>query len=208
MKYADSLVTALLLACLACASACMVRKNNYVPLDKRQLRGTGKIYFVPIGDFPTSKAHDLVAYYRDKFNLAVKILPRVSLNASVRDADRQQLIAEEVIALMKDAQPDLVADPEAILIGLTVEDMYIASYDWQYTFSWRQDEKYAVVSNARMDTGATRYSEALIKKRLHKMVTKNIGILYYRLPASDNPASVLYKNINGVFELDRMGEEF
>jgi hypothetical protein len=207
MKYPNSLVTALLLTCLVCASACTARKN-YVPLDRRQLRGTGQIYFVPLGDFPTSKAHDLVAYYRDKFNLAVKILPRVSLNASARDRERQQLIAEQVIALMKNAHTNLASDPEAILIGLTVEDMYIARYDWQYTFSWRQDKKYAVVSNARMNTGASRYSEALIEKRLHKMVTKNIGLLYYRLPASNNPASVLYHSIGGLSELDRMGEEF
>jgi len=207
MKYTRTLTTALLLSCLICASACTARKN-YVPLDKRQLRGTGQIYFVPLGDFPTSKAHDLVAYYRDKFSLAVKILHRVPLNSAALDADRQQLIAEEVIALMKNAYPRLAKDPEAILIGLTVEDMYIASYDWQYTFSWRQEEKYAVVSDARMSTDYSKFSEARIKNRLRKMVTKNIGILYYRLPASDNPASVLYNNVGGIRELDRMGEEF
>jgi predicted Zn-dependent protease len=150
----------------------------------------------------------LVAYYQDKFNLSVEILPDVPLHSSVRDADRRQLIAEATITLMKDAHPDLAADPQAILIGLTVEDMYIARYDWQYTFSWRQDKKFAVVSAARMNLGSSFLTEERIKNRLRKMVTKNIGILYYRLPASDNPASVLYKNVNGISELDRMGEEF
>jgi predicted Zn-dependent protease len=208
MKYRNSLVIALLLSCLACASACTARKN-YVPLDKRLLRGTGKIYFVPLGDFPASKAADLVAYYRAKFNLTIETLHGVRLNSSVRDAERRQLIAEEIIALMKSAYPHLAKDPQAILIGLTVEDMYIARYDWQYTFSWRQDKKYAVVSDARMNLfGSPFFTEERIKNRLRKMVTKNIGILYYRLPVSDNPASVLYKNVGGVSELDRMGEEF
>jgi hypothetical protein len=208
MKYTDSLIAALLLACLVCASACVWKKKNYVPLDKRQLHGAGKIHFVPLGHFPASKVEDLVAYYRDKFNLTVEVLPAVRLNASVRDADRQQLIAESIIALMKSAYPDLTRDPEAILIGLTGEDMYIARYDWQYTFSWRQDKKFAVVSSARMNLGASFRKEGLDQERLRKMVSKNIGILYYRLPASDDPASVLYNNVGGVSDLDRMGEEF
>jgi len=40
------------------------------------------------------------------------------------------------------------------------------------------------------------------------MVTKNIGIMYFGLPASDNPRSVLFRNILGVDDLDRMTEEF
>ena len=207
MKYTNSLLAALLLACLVCASACAGRKN-YVPLDKRQLRGAGKIYFVPLGDFPASKVENLVAYYRDKFNLNIESLPGVPLNTAVRDADRQQLIAEGTIALIKQAYPDLTRDPAAILIGLTIEDMYIARYDWQYTFSYRQDKKYAVVSAARMDLGSSLLPEERLKNRLKKMVTKNIGLLYYRLPASDHPVSVLYNNVNGISDLDRMGEEF
>lgn len=207
MKYTNPLVLALLLALIVCASACMTRKN-YVPLDRRQLRGTGEIYFVPLGDFPAATAQDLVAYYRDKFNLNVKVLPGVPLNPSARDVERRQLIAEATIALMKNAHPDLARNPQAILIGLTDEDMYIARSDWQFTFSLRQEQKYAVVSAARMELGSSFLSEARIKKRLRKMVTKNIGILYYRLPMSDHPASVLYQNVNGLRDLDRMGEEF
>jgi hypothetical protein len=40
------------------------------------------------------------------------------------------------------------------------------------------------------------------------MVTKNIGIMYFKLQQSDDPRSVLYKNIGGISELDAMGEEF
>jgi hypothetical protein len=68
--------------------------------------------------------------------------------------------------------------------------------------------KYAVVSNARMNLGGPMISEERVKSRLRKMVTKNIGILYYRLPQSNDLRSVLYKNVGGISELDYMGEEF
>ena len=44
--------------------------------------------------------------------------------------------------------------------------------------------------------------------RLRKMVTKDIGILYYGLPQSANPSSVLYRDIAGIQELDNVGEDF
>ena len=155
-----------------------------------------------MGDFPSSTTEDLIAHYQSKYGLSVETLPNLPLNSSVVDTDRQQLIAEAVIPLMKSAYPDLTSTPEVIIIGLTTEDMYIAQYSWQFTFSWRQEGKYAVVSNARMSLGAPLISEEQVKARLREMVTKNIGILYYRLPQSNDPRSVLYKDIGGISELD------
>ena len=40
------------------------------------------------------------------------------------------------------------------------------------------------------------------------MIVKNIGIMYFGLPASDNPRSALFRNVLGVDHLDRMTEEF
>ena len=40
------------------------------------------------------------------------------------------------------------------------------------------------------------------------MVSKDIGILYYGLPQSPNPRSVLYNEIAGLQELDNVGEDF
>ena len=37
---------------------------------------------------------------------------------------------------------------------------------------------------------------------------KNIGIIYYGPPASPNPRSVMYCDILGVDDLDRMTEDF
>ena len=122
------------------------------------------------------------------------------------NSERQQITAEAVISSIKEKNSALVDDPQAILIGLTTEDMYIEQYDWQFSFGWRQEGRYAVISNARMSLG--RPSAEKAHSRLRKMVTKNIGILYYRLRQSDDPRSVLYTNVGGISELDAMGEEF
>jgi predicted Zn-dependent protease len=183
-----------------------VGRGQYVPVDKRSFKGWGKLYFIPLGDFPTSTTEDLIAHYQSKYGLSIEARPNLPLKFSVVNTARQQLIAEELIALIKSAYPDLVTNTEAIIIGLTSEDMYIDQYNWRFSFGWRQEGKYAVVSNARMSLGAS--SEEQQKVRLRKMVSKNIGILYYRLPQSNDPRSVLYKDVGGISELDYMGEEF
>ena len=192
-------------ALLLLLTAGCVGRGQYVPIDNQSLKGSGKVYFIPLGDFPSSTTEDLIAHYKIKYGLNVETLPNLPLKFSVVDTGRQQLIAEALITLMKSAYPDSTNNPEAIMIGLTTEDMYIAQYSWQFTFSWRQEGKYAVVSNARMSLGAPLISEEQLTARLRKMVT---GILYYRLPQSNDPRSVLYKNVGGISELDHMGEDF
>ena len=44
--------------------------------------------------------------------------------------------------------------------------------------------------------------------RLRKMVGKNIGILYFGLEMSEDPASMLYAHIGGPQELDAMSDRF
>jgi hypothetical protein len=50
--------------------------------------------------------------------------------------------------------------------------------------------------------------EELLRSRLRKMVLKNIGIMYYGLPVSRDPRSVLYGNVLGPDDLDYMSEFF
>jgi predicted Zn-dependent protease len=207
MKNLGASHAALVLACLLLVTGC-VGRGEYVPIDKQRLKGSGRIYFVPLGDFPPAVAARLVAHYRDKYGLSIETVPAVPLDPAAINAHRQQLIAERAVTLMKGANPELVNQPGAILIGLTRADMYIAQSSWQFTFSWRQEGRYAVVSDARMSLGSTALPAEKVESRLRKMVTKNIGILYYRLPLSDDPRSVLYKDVGGISELDYMGEEF
>ncbi len=208
MKY-PRLLSVALIAALIPATGCL-RKRDYVPISKQSLKGSGKLYLVPLGDFPAATTSDLVTYYRNKYRIPVEALPNVELAPAAMNPDRKQLIAEKAIEIMRQAHPDLSNDSQAILIGLTDEDMYIAQYDWRFSFSWREQRKYAVASSGRMNLpmGRQPVSEDQIRTRLRKIVTKNIGILYYHLPQSDDPRSVLYRDIGGIRELDYMGEDF
>lgn len=209
MKRSRLLASAALIAALILGTDC-VRKRDYIPISKQSLKGSGKVYLVPLGGFSAATVNDLASYYRNKYSLPVETLPNADLAPAAMNPERQQLIAEEAVASMKRANPDLSNDPQAILIGLTTEDMYIAQYDWRFSFSWREQGKYAVVSSGRMNLrlGKQPVSEDQIRARLRKMVTKNVGVLYYHLAQSDDPRSVLYRNVGGIRELDYMGEEF
>lgn len=67
-------------------------------------------------------------------------------------------------------------------------------------------EAIAVVSSARMADGFA--DEERQHQRLRKMVTKNVGILYYGLAVSDDLRSVLYRDILGPQDLDNASEDF
>ena len=162
-----------------------------------------------LGDFPKSQQRALVKHYQDKYGLHVEVLERLSLDSSTVDEQRQQLVAEQLIRVMKQGYPRLAEDPASILIGLTEHDMYIrGKTTWRFAFSYREDGRFAVVSSARMAIGLTAGQASVFHSRFRKMVSKNIGVLYYHLPQSLHPHSVMYKYVGGIQELDIMGEEF
>ena len=209
MKYSRLPCLAALVAALLLINGC-ARKRDYIPVNKDSLKASGKLYLTPLGEFPLEPVQDLAVFYRKKYNVDVEVLPSVPLSPAAMNPERNQLIAEQAIEILKQARPELKDNPRAVLIGITEEDMYISKYDWQFSFSYRDQGKYAVVSSGRMHlpSGRKEVTEELIFTRLRKMVTKNVGILYYRLSQSDDPRSVLYRNVGGIRELDYMGEEF
>ncbi len=178
--------------------------------DSPRMSAAGQLYFVPVGKFPPASLNHLVAYCERKFGLTIEALPPISPERQAVDYGRQQLIAEELIAQMKRAHPGLARNPRAIFIGITATDMYIRGYTWRYAFAYREDGRFAVISSARMDQANFGLSPApaLFYDRLHKMISRYIGILIYRLPVNENKNSVLYSPILGVDDLDSIGENF
>lgn len=168
-----------------------------------------KICFVPIEDFPVSRLESLARYYRTKFNVEIAITKSVAIEPTLRDLSRQQVKAEALASSLRGALPEY--DRNTILIGVTSEDMYPVSQNWRFAFGWRTGaENSAVVSTARL---ALTYdgmpADADISTtRLRKIVTKDIGILYFGLPQSPNRKSVLFNQIMGIEELDEVGEDF
>jgi predicted Zn-dependent protease len=170
-----------------------------------------KLFFVPVGDFPSTQLEPLVQYYRQKYNLEIAVLKSIPVDPATRDQSRQQLMAEKLVASVRDSVPEHTNDSKAILIGFTSEDIYPTSQGWEFAFGWRLGTtRTAVVSTARMNLhyGGEPSDVSALDTRMRKVVTKDIGILYYGLPQSKNPKSVLYNQILGIQELDQVGEDF
>jgi predicted Zn-dependent protease len=180
----------------------------FVPRDPRLLKGEGRLFLVGLGDFPRPVLEKLSAHYKQKYGLTIEILPPLALKSSAIDPARDQLIAERAIELLREGCRQLAVDPQTILIALTQKDMYIQGYPWQFAFSYREGGRFAVVSTARMTLGLASAESPTFQARMRKMLTKNIGILYYCLLVSRHPRSVLYWAVWGIEELDYMGEDF
>ena len=182
----------------------------YTPLDARELHGEGRIRFVPLDAFPTSTLHALADYYKKKYGLGIELASPMLLPATAIDSSRGQLISDAVIETLQANYPQPPTE-RLTVIGLVETDMYIPGVNWRYAISYRKADRYAVVSTARLDRGClgiVPVSHERVTSRLRKMVTKNVGILYFRLPLSDDPRSVLYGKIGGSQEFDRMSEDF
>jgi tetratricopeptide (TPR) repeat protein len=179
-------------------------------LRERRDRGKEKLYFVPLGNFSAAALTKLVNSCKQKTGIDVIVTQPVPFTLSTVNKQRQQVIAEEAIALIKQRYPNLAADPNAIVIGVTDEDLYVRDKKWQFAFSYRKEGRFAIVSSARMNPvnlGGSA-NDALLEARLRKMVLKNIGSLYYLYPLNHDPQSVLYDDVDEVEDLDKMGEDF
>ena len=209
--------TLALLICLIAAIAIWVATSRVsshpasaAVLPAPKVEGS-KIYFVPIGDFPSDDLETLAKYYRHKYDVDITVLKSIPVDASTRDESRRQLMAENLAASLRDSLPEFVIDPKAILIGFTSEDIYPTSKGWQFAFGWRLgSSRTAVVSTARLGLiyAGMPLDLHISDTRLRKIVSKDIGILYYGLPQSQDPKSVLYSQIMGIEELDQVGEDF
>ena len=170
-----------------------------------------RVHLVPLGEVFSVSYDALLSHYRDRFGLALAVLPAVPLTLEQIDLGRSQFVAEALIARMRAAYPDLDQDPAALLIGLTEHDMYLEHRpEWRFGFALRLGSRFAVISSARMDdfNRGGEPEPALLHTRLRKMITRTLGLMYFGLPPSDDPRSVLYHSILGIEDLDAVTEDF
>lgn len=184
--------------------------------------GQGFVYFVPVGELPPDQLRSLMVYYRRKYGLAVDLLPAVPIDGRHRDAQRNQLMGQRLLTQVQEQYADLVADPEATVIGLTTEDLYLENQDWAFAFNARSMRpRIAVISAARLDPGfwpthiphgdwfgLDVLDRAIARCRLQKLVTRNVGVLHFQQPFTQDPKSPLASSLLGLDDLDAMAEEF
>jgi YD repeat-containing protein len=166
------------------------------------------VYLIPI-DLSTDVALDWApAYYKASFGADVHILPAMQATAAEWNAARGQLVAEKCIELISRAHRDLATDPSAILIGVTSRDMYISGYDWAFAENWREGDRRAVISSARLQPTdfPGKWNKELLTSRVQKMLSKNLAILYFGLPLSNDYTSLLSAGVLSGTEVDYMTE--
>lgn len=181
-----------------------------IALPAARERGKEKLYFVPLNNYSAAEVTKLVNFCKQKIGVEPIVMDKVPFALTTVDKKRQQVIAEEAVELMKMKYRDLVSDPNAVVIGFTDEDMYIRKRNWQWAFGYWTQQRFAVVSSARMNPAnlGAPANDALTEARLRKMVLKNIGVLFYLYPTNYDPKSVLYDEVHGVEDIDNMGDDF
>jgi predicted Zn-dependent protease len=164
-----------------------------------------KLHLVPLHAAP-EYLESLAGYYQDKLGIEVEILPALQPPTAVFNDARRQLIAEGVIGMLRTTYAAQARS--GVVIGVTSWDMYIEDRPWIFGFSLREPP-YAVVSYARMDPRRLGGSASaqLLQARLRKMVSRNVGIMIFGLKTNPNRDSLMYQDVMGVDELDRLDED-
>lgn len=167
-------------------------------------RATRPVRFMPIH---ASLAHVqyLQRYYQEQLGLDAELVPELVTDQAAWSPDRGQWSSEGLAEQVRQA----VGNDDAVVIGVTGDDIYLRSWNWQYAFAWRLDNRVAIVSYARMDPLFFKRPENLdlLQRRLRHMVTKELGVMLFGLEASADPASPVFRDIEGIQELDAMGED-
>ncbi len=176
----------------------LLTRQRHVPAELSELHGEGEIYFVPLGKQVVAP-ESLIQHYKSKFNLTIHLLPPLPLATKAFDRERRQYIAEELVEQIKRAYPGIAKDPKAVMIGLTNEDIYVRNLTpREFNYTYRREEHFGIVSTHRMDNifWGDPPQPGLTERRAQQMVTKDIAVLYYKLPLSVDPESVLFRTID------------
>jgi predicted Zn-dependent protease len=179
------------------------------PIDVSGMHPPGRVYLVPVDDFPVERARAIAEHFRTKFGVAIEVSPAIAWPEDAYVPERRQMNSAVMLTRLEETY--VAADSPVIAIALTTRDMFNSEVNWSYVFSYRSDNRMAVVSPARMEHGCMGVfaaDEERIMARLRKMVGKNIGIMYFGLDQSEDPVSMLYAHIGGPQELDAMSELF
>lgn len=158
-----------------------------------ELSGHGRLYFLPVGR-QVIPAETLAEYYQQKFNIQIEVLPAVEPNSASYYPNRKQYAAEDLIADMKLDHPELVRDPNAVVIGLTDEDIFQRWLEGSnFTYSYHAGYRFGIVSTRRMDPGfwGDPPSDSVRLASTKQMLTKYVAYMYFHVPLSEDRTSVM-----------------
>ncbi len=109
---------------------------------------------------------------------------------------------------MRRRLPHLAKDSKAVLIGVTREDMYYRKGNWNFAYNFWWDQAGLVSSHRLDEESSSPAAKQRVKSRVRKITSRVVGTLVYDLPRSEDPTSVLAKELYGSFSADLMSDEF
>jgi YD repeat-containing protein len=168
---------------------------------------TKSVYLIPIGLDESESLEWVPAYYKAKLGIDVKVLAAIPLDPKLIDKTRNQLNTDKWIEFIIEQYPEISRDPASILIGVTSSDMYMPGFVLSYAENMRKDGRYGMVSSARLHPPSLleKWNPEWLTSRVEKLLTKNLVMLYFDLPLSDDSTSLLSGGVPSGFQIDRMG---
>jgi hypothetical protein len=166
------------------------------------------VYLVPLDGVSPDEVATVAAFFRARYGITIVELPATSIATAV-NLHRGQVNIDSAFLPLASAFPE-ASGARAILIGITARDAYLNERpDWAWAFGGRRgDHRMALISTFRMGSAAQPASMALRDIRLRKMIGRYIGAMYYGLSFVSDPRSLMYEDVLGTDDLDRMAEEF
>jgi predicted Zn-dependent protease len=168
------------------------------------------LYLLAIGPEAAADVDGLAEYLQRALDLKPQRLPALPADARSWDAARNQLKADGLWRQVHEQVPQVSGRQDAIIIAVTAYDIYIPGIDWTFAFGYRAP-RFGLVSTARLSLPTDVYptvTDEVRTWRLRKVVLKHLGVLYYQLAFSADPKSIMYRDILGVDDLDRLEERY
>jgi predicted Zn-dependent protease len=148
------------------------------------LKAKVDIFLAPFGEVAEVKPEILAGYFKSKYGLNIKTLPRLPLDENTRDCYQvgsrscTRPNASKIVASMQSAYTKIAQNPKAIIIGI-VDDMYIPDASMINPCAYRPEKRFAVISIQSLNpiTYCEPANSKLLEMRLEKTVEREIKIL-------------------------------
>jgi uncharacterized RDD family membrane protein YckC/predicted Zn-dependent protease len=177
-----------------------------------------RLCLIPLDDAAEADVVALAAYFREMYDIDTYAMRPLGLEGReaypgqlVVDEEREQLDGHSAVELMQRLYPNTIGLGTATVIGVTSYD--IASRQvptYRFMYSARDTTlRLVLVSTARLEPVAWGEApdEDLRMSRVRKIVAREVGLMYYALPHSDDPRSVLQLTLSPLERLDAVDEE-
>jgi predicted Zn-dependent protease len=193
-----------------CTTDCFTPSPEIVSAfaDENACAGSEKrICVVPVGAVDPTLLQQYIDYFLERYGVRIHVLPPLSVNDSMLNVGRMQVIPEALDALVTTRYGSVVADPNVTLLTVTAVDIYYSALsDVPYAlmvpgpFVSIPTPRRSLISYARLgDKGAD-----TLALRFQKLANRELGELYLGRAPEDNRESAMYGALSSVPQLDEM----